>query len=131
MKGHTDMNKEPQLSRRQPEVDDRRQHQRIEPEGATVEVAVMGQPVTFDIDNLSEGGALIAGRVDVPLGAVVDMLLRLPDASPIATSGRVLRHMPRGGKEFTAVVFQQPSDDLRSWISEIVLQGLKAAFPEL
>jgi hypothetical protein len=112
-------------------VDDRRAHPRIEPEGATADVVVMGVVTMFDVDNLSEGGALVQGRIDVPLGTIVDLSLHLPDAPSIAMSARVQRHTPRGDKEFTALVFQKPSDALKNWISDIVLQGLRAAFPEI
>jgi hypothetical protein len=111
------------------EVDDRRQHQRIEPAGATVELTLEGQTRRFDIDNLSEGGALIHGRIEVPLGTSVRLTIALPDLAPIPIQARVLRHMLRGGKDHTALVFAESSDDLRDWIGEVVLRALHAAFP--
>jgi len=45
--------------------------------------------------------------------------------------GQRWRHVPRAGKEYTAVMFLLSSDQLTQWISDIVLQGLRAAFPDL
>jgi len=114
-----------------PEVDERRQHQRVEPQGATVDVLQSGGTETFDIDNLSEGGALIAGRVVVDLSTTLELRIQLPGLAAFVLPARVLRHVPRAGKEYTAVMFLLSSDQLTQWISDIVLQGLRAAFPDL
>ena len=118
-----------------PEVDERRQYQRVEPQGATVDAGLSDQsatqPATFDIDNLSAGGALIAGRINAPVGSVLDLRVNLPGMSSVTLSARLLRHVPRPGCEYTAVMFLSPSETLETWISDIVLQGVRAAFPEL
>jgi len=114
-----------------PEVDERRQHQRIEPHGATVDLTQSGQPVVFPIDNLSEGGALIAGKITIDPASAFELRIQLPGGTPIQVWARVLRHVPRGGQEYTALLFLSSSDALAHWISEVVLEGLRAAFPEL
>jgi hypothetical protein len=114
-----------------PEVDERRQHQRIEPQGATVDLTISGQPVAFAIDNLSEGGALVAGRIALDPTSAFELSIQLPGAAPIPIWARVLRYVPRGGQEYTALLFLSSSEALAEWISEVVLQGLRAAFPEL
>jgi hypothetical protein len=114
-----------------PDADERRQYQRVAPEGATVTVIVSGLTVTFDIGNLSEGGALIAGRIAAPVGSVIDLRVNLPELLPIPLQARLLRYVPQAGGEYTAVMFLSASELLANWISEIVLQGLRAAFPEL
>ena len=114
-----------------PEVDERRQHQRVEPLGGTVELVMSGQPATFSIDNLSEGGALIAGKITIDPASAFELRINLPGAAAIPIWGRVLRHMPRAGAEYTAVSFLSSSPSLANWISEVVLEGLRAAFPEL
>jgi hypothetical protein len=114
-----------------PEVDERRQHQRVEVEGATIEAFLPRETITLAIDNLSEGGALIAGRIEVELGSSVEMRVHLPGIAAITLTARVLRHVPRGGKDCSAVMFLTSSDLLAHWITELVLQGLRAAFPEL
>ena len=111
-------------------VDERRQHQRIEPEGGMVEVALAGETARFKIENLSEGGALVQGGLELALGTVLDIWISLPGAAPISITARVLRHTFGGGRDCTAMVFLRTSDELRDWISELVLQGLRAAFPE-
>jgi PilZ domain len=113
------------------EVDDRRQHQRVEPEGGTVEAQIAGKTVIFAIDNLSEGGALIAGRLEVDQGASCELRIALPGIAPIVLTARIVRHVTRLPVDYTAVMFLTSSDLLAHWISEIVLQGLRAAFPEL
>ena len=114
-----------------PEVDERREHQRVEPEGATVEAVLDAGTATFDIDNLSEGGALIAGKLAADVGTIVDLRVHLPGASVIVLPAFVLRYVPRAGREYTAVKFLSRSETLANWISDVVLQGLRAAFPEL
>ena len=114
-----------------PEVDERRQYQRVEPQGATVELVMSGQPATFGIDNLSEGGALIAGKILIDPTSAFELRINLPGATAIPMWGRVLRHMPRPAGEYTAVLFLSSSPSLANWISEVVLEGLRAAFPEL
>jgi hypothetical protein len=114
-----------------PEVDERRQYQRVEPEGATITMIVSGETVTFDIDNLSEGGALIAGRIGAPIGSVVDLRVNLPELLPIPLQARLLRYVPQAGGEYTAVMFLSVSELVANWISDLVLQGLREAFPEL
>lgn len=112
-----------------PEVDERREHQRVEPRGATAETVLSGQTLTFGIDNLSEGGALIAGRIAGELHSRVELRIRLPGAPPIPMPARLLRYVPRGGQDYTAVMFLAPSDALTHWISDVVLEGLRSAFP--
>ena len=114
-----------------PEVDERRQHQRVEPQGASVDLSLSGQPVAFPIENLSEGGALIAGRIALDPTSAFELRIQLPGAAPIPMWARVLRHVPRAGLDCTAVLFLSSSDALSNWISEVVLEGLRAAFPEL
>ena len=114
-----------------PEVDERRQYQRVEPQGATVDAVLSGTPASFDIDNLSEGGALIAGKLAVETGTTVDLRVNLPGSAAILLPARVLRHVPRAGREYTAVMFLSSSEQLTQWISDVVLQGLRAAFPDL
>jgi hypothetical protein len=114
-----------------PEVDERRQHQRVEPQGATVDLVISGQPVAFAIDNLSEGGALVAGRIALDPNSAFELRIQLPGAAPIPMWARVLRYVPRAGQEYTALLFLSPSQALANWISDVVLQGLRAAFPEL
>jgi hypothetical protein len=114
-----------------PDADERRQYQRVEPEGATATIIVAAATVTFDIDNLSEGGALIAGRIGSAIGSVVDLRVNVPELLPIPLQARLLRYVPQAGGEYTAVMFLSASELLANWISEVVLQGLRAAFPEL
>jgi hypothetical protein len=113
------------------ETDERREYQRVDPEGATVTVIVSSETLTFGIDNLSEGGALIAGRIGAPIGSVIDLRVNLPELLPIPLQARQLRYVPQAGGEYTAVMFLSSSELLASWISDVVLQGLRAAFPEL
>ncbi len=113
-----------------PEVDERRQYQRVEPEGARVEAVLSGQVIVLDIDNLSEGGALIAGRLDMEGGVTLDLRLMLPGLAPFSLPARVLRHLSRAGVEFTAVTFLSASNTLSHWIGGLVLEGLYAAFPD-
>jgi PilZ domain len=113
-----------------PEVDDRRQYQRVEPEGARIEASLSGKVVALDIDNLSEGGALLAGRLDMEGGVTLNLRLLLPGVAPFSLPARVLRHLSRAGRDFTAVTFLTGSSELSHWISELVLEGLYAAFPE-
>jgi hypothetical protein len=117
------------------EPDERRQHQRIEPEGATVQLAGRDgtPPLSFEIDNLSEGGALIVGRMESPAGegATLQLSILLAGAAPIPMPVRVIRNVSRGGKDFTALMFLRDSPELGHWIEDVVLQGLRAAFPEL
>jgi len=114
-----------------PEVDERRHYQRVEPEGATVVAALPTGTATFAIDNLSEGGALIAGKIAVEAGGIVDLCVQLPGLSAIGVRARVLRHVPRADHEYTAVMFLSSSEALAHWISDVVLEGLRAAFPDL
>jgi hypothetical protein len=114
-----------------PQVDERRQYQRVEPQGAKVEGQVAGKPIAYDIDNLSEGGALIAGRLDLEQGASCDLQIALPGMAPIPLKARIVRHVARPQGDYTAVMFLTPSEQLAHWISDIVLQGLRTAFPEL
>ena len=114
-----------------PEVDERRQYQRVEPEGATIEAQVAGKTIALGIDNLSEGGALIAGRLDLEQGASCELQVALPGIAPILLTARIIRHVPRPQGDYTAVMFLTSSDLLAHWITEIVLAGLRAAFPEL
>ena len=114
-----------------PEVDERRQHQRIAPQGGTIDLTQSGQAMVFPIDNLSEGGALVAGKITVDPTSAFELRIQLPGGGPIQVWARVLRHVPRAGQEYTALLFLSSSDALANWISEVVLEGLRAAFPEL
>ncbi|HET6146324.1 MAG TPA: PilZ domain-containing protein [Polyangia bacterium] len=114
-----------------PEVDERRRHQRVESQGASIELSLSGQPLAFTIDNLSEGGALIAGRIPLDRDLAFELHIQLPGGAPIHMWARVVRYTLRAGQDFTALLFLSSSDELAHWISDVVLQGLRAAFPEL
>jgi hypothetical protein len=113
------------------ELDERRQYQRVESQGATVEAQVAGKTIALGIDNLSEGGALIAGRLDLEQGACCELQIALPGIAPIPLTARIIRHVARPQGDYTAVMFLTSSDLLVHWISDVVLEGLRAAFPEL
>jgi hypothetical protein len=114
-------------------VDERRQHQRVVPEGATVRLETPDRSLValFNVDNLSEGGALIAGRIDVEPGTTVNIEICLAGVPPFAVPARILRHVGRGESHSTALMFLRESPELSQWIGDLVLQGLRAAFPEI
>ena len=103
-------------------TDERRQYQRIELKGATVEVPLSVGSARFAILNVSGGGALIAGRINVEPGAEIVLTVHVPDFAAIPVAVRVLRHVQHGGGEHTAVMFRAPSDILAQWITEVATE---------
>jgi hypothetical protein len=101
------------------DADERRQHQRIELKGATVEVPLSIGSARFAILNVSGGGALIAGRIDAEPGAEIVLIVHVPDFAAIPVPVRILRHVQHRGGEHTAVMFRAQSDILAQWIKEV------------
>ena len=108
------------------EGDDRRMHQRIEIPDAEVEVVLGDSRRRLGLDSMSEGGALIAGKIDRPVGTVVQLVIRLARLAPVATTAKIMRHQGPPGEEKTAVAFQDLAPALREHVHELVLRAWSA-----
>jgi uncharacterized protein (TIGR02266 family) len=82
--------------------------------------------------NLSQGGVFIKSDMPLPLDAQVDLVLTLPDGSPVRARGRVVwnhdltRELPRGARGCGIQFLELPPDDrrlLQSYLESLTSPG--------
>jgi hypothetical protein len=111
--------------------DNRRRHERVAIDDAFADVIVGGESHRYVIDNLSEGGALLAGPIAGPVGTQVMLKIFLQNLDPVDVSARIVRHESSDGNTYIAVCFTASVAKLRDAIHELVLQALTQFFPDM
>lgn len=114
----------------------RRKHPRVRRTGLTAVVLARGNhSAVFAVEDLSAGGALLVGRLDVDLarGEPVKLLLH-EDGRPLPLAACVIRVDQQGGDLRVAVVFREISPRAQDRVQDLVLRTLelrRAECPDL
>lgn len=80
----------------------------------------------YKVDNLSAGGVLLSDGPTMVPGTDYRLILNLPDARPVALTGRVVRqYVDANGNTGYGIVFQDTDPDIEDFIHNVILSDLE------
>jgi PilZ domain len=103
---------------------ERRRGSRASPVGSAIVMTRTSYVGTYELENLSEGGALLVGEAGLAVGEQVTILLQLRlQSRRFAIEAFVVRHARQGDRRVFAIHFMNPSDEVTGQIRHAVHQA--------
>ncbi|MBI2894166.1 MAG: PilZ domain-containing protein [Deltaproteobacteria bacterium] len=106
---------------------ERRAHPRRQVVAAATVFTDQGCIGPLVVDNLSAGGAILAGHAGPPIDTAARVLLQLPGRALIAMPARVVRSSDGDGGPSFAIAFSNVSAAIEDTIQEAVLSALESS----